>query len=299
MRRACRHRLRFVRRPPHSSSPALGLILFELLLTRLFGVVLFAQFAHLALALALLGIGIGAVLQHVAPSLVPDEGSRIASAGSSPRRNRDARGRRLRVVVPAGRAERGAAGRLRRAVFDQGSAPRLAWFAVLLPIIALPFVAGGLAFAGCSNAAERTSDSSTGPISSAGCGSGAVPPALERSPAPPGLRRRGRHLRGRGSPLVPIEAESRRRRGHRVLRRAARDPQRARHEVLARALRRGLREEQVVYSKWTPLARLSISEQGSNGTYLLLDNSSASEIFLDRLASSARPSGEPSLVWHS
>ncbi|MFT5684915.1 MAG: hypothetical protein ACI8RZ_005860, partial [Myxococcota bacterium] len=32
-----------------------SLILYELLLTRLFAVVMFAQFAHLALALALLG----------------------------------------------------------------------------------------------------------------------------------------------------------------------------------------------------------------------------------------------------
>ena len=49
-----------------------ALVLFELLLTRLFGVVLFAQFAHLALALALLGIGVGATVQHLWPQLMPD-----------------------------------------------------------------------------------------------------------------------------------------------------------------------------------------------------------------------------------
>ena len=51
-----------------------NLVLFELLLTRLFAVVLFAQFAHLALALALLGIGFGAILPHLRPKLLPDEG---------------------------------------------------------------------------------------------------------------------------------------------------------------------------------------------------------------------------------
>jgi hypothetical protein len=49
-----------------------SLILFELLLTRLFGVVLFAQFAHLALALEMLGISTGASAQHLFPWLVPD-----------------------------------------------------------------------------------------------------------------------------------------------------------------------------------------------------------------------------------
>ncbi|MCO4748299.1 MAG: hypothetical protein KC912_26125, partial [Proteobacteria bacterium] len=51
-----------------------ALVLFELVLTRLFGVILFASFAHLALALAMLGISFGAVLQHLWPQLVPEEG---------------------------------------------------------------------------------------------------------------------------------------------------------------------------------------------------------------------------------
>ena len=126
-----------------------GLILFELLLTRLFGVVLFAQFAHLALALALLGIGIGAVLQHMAPSLVPDEGLEdrlgwivsvqgvatlvaVACVLWFPLVEQSA-------VPPGGYQERSS---IKDQLLD------LRWFAALLPIIALPFVAGGLAFAG-------------------------------------------------------------------------------------------------------------------------------------------------------
>ena len=53
---------------------SLALLLYELLLTRLFAVVLFASFAHLALALALLGTGVGAIAQHLRPSLVPEQG---------------------------------------------------------------------------------------------------------------------------------------------------------------------------------------------------------------------------------
>src|SRR5262245_44011014 len=48
-----------------------GLLLFELLLTRLFAIVMFAQFAHLAISLALLGIGTGALAVHVFPRIAP------------------------------------------------------------------------------------------------------------------------------------------------------------------------------------------------------------------------------------
>ena len=51
-----------------------SLVLFELLLTRIFAVVLFDQLSHLALVLALLGIGVGAVVQYVWPQILPDEG---------------------------------------------------------------------------------------------------------------------------------------------------------------------------------------------------------------------------------
>ena len=50
---------------------SLCLLLYELLLTRLFAVVLFASFAHLALALALLGTGVGAVAQPMVTPAPP------------------------------------------------------------------------------------------------------------------------------------------------------------------------------------------------------------------------------------
>lgn len=46
-------------------------LLLELALTRVFGLVLFASFTHLALAVGMMGIAVGAVAQHVVPRLVP------------------------------------------------------------------------------------------------------------------------------------------------------------------------------------------------------------------------------------
>jgi len=42
-----------------------GLLVYELTLTRMFAVVMFSDLAHLALALAMLGTGIGALFQHL------------------------------------------------------------------------------------------------------------------------------------------------------------------------------------------------------------------------------------------
>src|SRR4029453_15170487 len=56
-----------------------AIVVFELLLTRLFALVLFAPLANLGISLALLGIGIGATALHLFPGLVPREklGSRV------------------------------------------------------------------------------------------------------------------------------------------------------------------------------------------------------------------------------
>lgn len=125
------------------------LLLYELLLVRLFAVVLFADFAHLALALALLGIGAGALAQHLSPSLVPAEGlarrvawlfvlqlllTVVAVLAAA----------RFPVVEafetpPVHYQERSA---IKGELFDP------VWFAALLPVLAAPFAVAGLAFAG-------------------------------------------------------------------------------------------------------------------------------------------------------
>lgn len=56
-----------------------SLVVYELLLTRLFSLVIFAHLANFAIGLALLGIGFGATCMHVFPRLVPADrlGSRL------------------------------------------------------------------------------------------------------------------------------------------------------------------------------------------------------------------------------
>ena len=122
-----------------------ALVLMELLITRLFGVILFAQFAHLALALALMGIGVGAVLQHLRPSLVPDQGLEQRVAVLS--------------LIQAGLSLLAVLAALNFPIVSQFEAPPESyqersgivdnlvdpwWFAALLPVLAAPFTAAGL-----------------------------------------------------------------------------------------------------------------------------------------------------------
>ena len=262
-----------------------GLILFELLLTRLFGVVLFAQFAHLALALALLGIGIGAVLQHVAPSLVPDEGLEdrlgwiVVAQGVAtlvavacvlwfPLVEQSA-------VPPDGYQERSS---IKDQLLD------LRWFAALLPIIAFPFVAGGLAFAGVFQRRRAHIGFLYGADLVGGAVGAVLFLPLLGTLAGPDLVfvvlvatfGAAAALWFRSKPKAAAAAAVAFCAALLAIRSAVG------HEVLRVRYAAGFAEEQVVYSTWTPLARLSISDMGQNGTYLLLDNSSASEIFLDR-----------------
>lgn len=125
-----------------------ALVLFELLLTRLFGVVLFAQFAHLALALALLGIGVGATVQHLWPQLMPDRDLERRVGWLAV----------LQAVLTVGAV----LAVLHFPVVTQWDDPtqnyqersaikddllNLNWFAALLPVLAAPFTAAGLALA--------------------------------------------------------------------------------------------------------------------------------------------------------
>ena len=262
-----------------------GLILFELLLTRLFGVVLFAQFAHLALALALLGIGIGAVLQHMAPSLVPDDGLEdrlgwiISAQGIAtlvavvcvlwfPLVEQSA-------VPPGGYQERSS---IKDQLLD------LRWFAALLPIIALPFVAGGLAFAGVFQRRRAHIGFLYGADLVGGAVGAVLFLPLLGTLAGPDLVFVVLVATFGAAAMVWVKSKPRAAAAAAMALCAALLAIRSGlgHEVLRVRYAAGFAEGQVVYSKWTPLARLSISEQGKNGTYLLLDNSSASEIFLER-----------------
>lgn len=119
-----------------------ALVLFELLLTRLFAVVLFASLAHLALALALLGIGVGSVMPYAFPRLLPSHDFErrlgwvcVAQGLSSAVAVICALALPL-MQAPAGSKPGAAANEL-----------NLATFALLLPILMVPFALVGFTLA--------------------------------------------------------------------------------------------------------------------------------------------------------
>lgn len=259
-----------------------GLVLFELLLTRLFGVVLFAQFAHLALALALLGIGVGAVAQHMRPSLMPAEGLE----------------RRLGwlTLVQAGLTLFAVWAVLHFPVVTQFETPPETyqerssvkdnlldpvWFAALLPVLAAPFAAAGLAFAGVFQRLRAH----IGPIYAADLAGGALG-AVAFLPLLSGLAgpdtvwvilallgagalwmfRRSKDtigvfvsgavvLVGVGLSLVGATGA----------------------EVLKIRTAAGYSEDSVMLTRWSPLVRVAVARV-DRGYLALLDNSSASSI---------------------
>ncbi len=261
-----------------------SLILFELVLTRLFGVVVFASFAHLALGLALLGISAGAIAQHVRPSLVPEEGleERVAWLALL-------QGVATFIAVaavlyfpiteqfaepPAHYGERSS---IPHRLVNYG------WFSALLPVLTLPFTLAGLAFAGVFQRRKEHIGTLYG-ADLIGGAAGAVlfVPILWLIPGPDtaflvfaltGLcatllwlsAGKLRHAMGAGiaatvALLIALSTL-------------------AGVEYLKVQFSAGYSEENITYIRWTPLTRLAIHED-KRGKYMLLDNSSASHIIL-------------------
>jgi len=263
-----------------------SLVLFELVLTRLFGVVLFAAFAHLALGLALLGISLGSVLQHMFPRLVPDQGLERRLGWLAL-----AQGVTTLVAVictlsfplttqfaehPDGFGERST---ITWELLDP------VWFSALLPVLMVPFVIVGIAFAGTFQ--RRKAE--IGGLYGADLVGGALGaliflPLLEtlsgpdtawvitlaaglaalvlfrtaRARAPMGLA----GLAVLTSLILMVVS------GSGV-------------ELLKVRYAAGYSEDQVTYTRWTALTRLSIHED-RRGTYVLLDNTSASKVVLEQ-----------------
>ncbi|MCP4677462.1 MAG: hypothetical protein GY854_18505 [Deltaproteobacteria bacterium] len=260
-----------------------SLVLFELLLTRLFGVVLFAQFAHLALALALLGIGVGAVAQHLWPQLIPEEGLE----------------RRLAWIMliqaaftiiavfctlnfpivaqfetpPETLGERSS---VKDTLLNQG------WFIALLPILTLPFTAAGLVFSGVFQRMKKD----IGVLYGADLIGGAVGavvflPILGVLAGPDTVFVIIFALCAGALALFMID---KRRIGlivtsvlvvaSLVLSIVALTG----NELLRVKYAAGYSENQIVYNKWTPLTRISIHKGKKRGDLIVLDNTSASEV---------------------
>lgn len=262
-----------------------GLVLFELLLTRLFGVVLFASFAHLALALALLGISVGALAQHVWPALVPEEGLE----------------RRLAWLLVGMGAATLLAVWLTTAVpvtLQSAEPPKVYqdrsyiswtllntwWFAALLPVLAAPFAIAGLAFAGTFQ--RRKED--IGVLYGADLLGGAVAavcfvPVLSFVPGPDVVFGVAALAALGGAGLFWSAGDTRPARIAAVagvVGLALVGVASGRDGILRVRYAAGYSEQNVTYTRWTPLTRLAIHED-ERGHFMLLDNSSASEIVRD------------------
>lgn len=269
-----------------------ALVLLELALTRVFAVVLFATFAHLALALALLGIAAGALAQHLWPSLVPEEGllDRVGwlalyLGGSAVVAVIAA----VRLPITVQFAEPPVTYGERSSVYGELIDPL--WFPLLLPLLALPFAIGGLAFAGVF---ERRK-AAIGELYAADLVGGAVGalvfvPLLYAVSGPDAVWVVA--LAGALTAAACFAAS-----GARTLLGLATTASAALAILVGLAATgsehipvryaAGYSEENVTWVRWTPLTRLALHED-ERGTYMLLDNTSASEVILDRRRQRAR-----------
>ncbi len=259
-----------------------GLVLFELALTRLFGVVLFASFAHLALALALMGISAGAVLQHLFPQLVPDEGLELRLGWLSLLQAAlSVAAVVVAVVIPITEqfAEPPTIYGERSSVSWDLVDPL--WFSVLMPVLAAPFVVAGLAFAGAFQRRKEHIGLLYG-LDLIGGAAAAVAfvPLLYILPGPDTVfvvAMAG--CLGAAVLFASVDKKS--------LAAATALPLVVcliatlaavnGNEILTVRFAAGYSEVNVTYTRWTPLTRLAVHED-KRGHFMLLDNTSASEI---------------------
>jgi hypothetical protein len=259
-----------------------GLVLFELLLTRLFAVVLFSSFAHLALALALLGISVGALAQHFWPTLVPERGleERLGwlSIGMSVT---TVLAVLFTVVVPvtvqgeSAPADYGERSMLSWHLLDSR------WFTLLMPVLALPFALTGAAFAGAFQRRKESIGLLYGADLIGGASAAVIfVPLLCLMPGPD-VAFIVAAVGGLSAALL-FHAVGRRAQAGVGVATAALGLLLAGWGALGDGLigiryAAGYSEDQVTYVRWTPLTRLAVHE-GERGHFMLLDNSSASEI---------------------
>ncbi|MEQ1505568.1 MAG: hypothetical protein ABMB14_25265, partial [Myxococcota bacterium] len=259
-----------------------GLVLFELLLTRLFAVVLFASFAHLALALALLGISVGALAQHLWPSLLPDDRLEDRLGWLSVAMSVTTMFAVVFTIVAPITLQWEAA------PTDFGERSVLTWdlldpwwFAALLPVLAVPFGLAGLAFAGAFQRRKEAIGLLYGADLIGGAAAAVLfVPLLYTVPGPDasfvvvaaGLigaavlwSSTGNRIAAIGTSVAAVGALA---------------------LVVAATMSGGLlhvryaagySEENVTYTRWTPLTRLAVHVD-KRGHFMLLDNTSASEI---------------------
>jgi len=261
-----------------------SLILFELVLTRLFGVVVFASFAHLALGLALLGISLGAIAQHLRPSLVPDVGLEARLGWIALLQGLATFAAVLAVLyfpiteqfdaAPSHYAERSS---IPHKLINYG------WFAALLPVLTVPFAFAGLAFAGVFQRRKDQIGKLYGAdLIGGAAGASLFVPILWAIPGPDTVFLVFAVTSGCAALLWRSSEHNRRSAiaaGLAVLSLGISLSTLTGVEYLKIKFSAGYSEENIHFVRWTPLTRLAI-HVNERGTYMLLDNSSASHIIL-------------------
>lgn len=261
-----------------------SLILFELLLTRMFGVILFAQFAHLALGLALLGISIGSMLQYLKPNIIPenDMENRLANVVMLMCLSMLAAVICSIIFPVTDQFEKPPTIYQERSSIS-GSLLNLGWFIALLPFLVLPFVFAGIAFSGAFFRLKSHIGLLYGADLIGGAvGAAAFIPLLGFLAAPDTVFFAMLMLAlsaavllwggGRKVKFVCVSIVG-------LICLVAVGAGSVGHEILKVKYAAGYSESNVTYTKWTPLTRLAVHED-ERGIYVLLDNSSASEVLL-------------------
>ena len=261
-----------------------SIVIFELLLTRLFALLLVIHLANLALALALLGIGFGATAFHLFPGLVSRE--RLAS--------------RLGWIAALQGLSMGAAVAIALRVeftkqWDDSAANigqwNMRWTELInedtllatLPILMLPFFFGGLGFSAIFKLArDRIGGLYAADLWGGAVGSALFIPLLRILAGPDTVfaavlacaiagvlvfwtaRRRGPQFAMVALALVAVAGIVASASGHEIL------------KVVHTA---GYPESNVTYREWTPVARLSVHKVPNGMRHsIVLDTSSGSEI---------------------
>ncbi len=276
-----------------------ALLLYELLLTRLFAVVLFADFAHLALALALCGIAAGALAQHLRPSLIPETGLERRLGLLSLVQGALTLAAVLAVLYfPVLKYLETPVEGYQDRSYIKDDLLNPWWFAALLPVLAAPFASAGLVFAGLFQ--RRKADISrlyAADLLGAAAGAAVFLPLLGALAGPDvvfvvlaACALSGFLLSRAGGASVVAPAIA----GVVSLGLVGLS---LHTEVLKISRAAGFKEEEIVSSMWTPLTRLSVLQRPKEA-FVLLDNSSASEVVRTRADVTKHALGaNRSMVW--
>lgn len=271
---------------------SLGLLLFELLLTRIFAIVMFAQFAHLAISLTLLGISVGAVAVHLWPRIAPPE--KLAS--------------RLGLLALVAAASMLVATVLSVELVFTGTSVDLGadtstfrqrkslassladWrsLAILFPAVALPFACGGVTFATIfRDQRERIGSLYAADLAGGAVGCLAFIPVLWTVSAPDAVFVAALVMALAGVVLFWSAAGKA---GVALALVVAMTlgtfaALGTRRELFGIQHAAGFSEKYVTQVRWTPLARIALWEPPRKfDTYLMLDNTSRSRVVTDQAA---------------